>query len=135
MTRLRTIVPAMALAVGLTFGLGACSTGAQLESDLHASVLDISERAAAGDYPGALAALALLERDVNAASGDGRLDADQASAIRDAMELVRDDLEAADRAATPTPTATPNPEDGNGPGNSDDKDKGKGKGDKGKGND
>ena len=34
---------------------------------MHTSVVQIAERAAAGDYPGALAELALLDRDVTSA--------------------------------------------------------------------
>lgn len=141
MTRFSRVVPATALALSLVFGLGACTaTGAQLDADLHASVVEISDRANAGDYVGALAALALLDRDVTAASDDGRLDADREREIRAAMDLVRADLEAAEVASTPTPTPTPvtvPEDDDSGPGNSDDKgndDKGKGDG-KGKGDD
>ena len=141
MIRVRKIVPATALAVSLMFGLGACTaTGSQLDAALHASVVEIAERANAGDYPGALAELALLDRDVSAASDDGRLDADREEQIRAAMDAVRTDLEAAEVASTPTPTPATDGEgddDDSGPGNSDDKgndDKGKGDG-KGKGDD
>ena len=143
MIRISRVVPATALALSLVFGLGACAaTGAQLGADLHTSVVEISDRANAGDFAGALAELALLDRDVTAASDDGRLDADREREIRAAMDLVRADLEAAEVASTPTPTPTPTPvtvpeDDDSGPGNSDDKgndDKGKG-GDKGKGDD
>ena len=132
MIRLSRLVPATALAFCLVFGLGACTaTGAQLGADLHASVVEISDRANVGDFAGALAALALLDRDVTAASDDGRLDADREREIRAAMDLVRADLEAAEVASTPTPTPTPvtvPEDDDSGPGNSDDKgndDKGK----------
>jgi hypothetical protein len=144
MIRLSRVVPATALALSLVFGLGACAaTGTQLGADLHTSVVEISDRVNAGDFAGALAELALLDRDVSAASEDGRLDADREREIRAAMELVRADLEAAEVASTPSPTATPAPtavtvpEDDSGPGNSDDKgndDKGKGD-EKGKGGD
>ncbi|MDQ0893842.1 hypothetical protein [Agromyces ramosus] len=136
MTRIRTIVPATMLAVSLALGLSACaSSGAQLSADLHASVVQISERAATGDYAGALAELALLDRDVTSASDDGRLDSESERAIREAMELVRSDLEAAEIATTPTPEPEPAPEEG-GDDEGNDGDKGnddKGKGDKGKG--
>ena len=138
MIRLRKIVPATALAVSLMLGLGACSaTGAQLDATLHESVVAIAERANAGDYPGALAELALLDRDVSAASDDGRLDADREEQIRAAIDAVRADLEAAEVASTPAPTpATDGDDDDSGPGNSDDKGKDdKGKGDKGNGDD
>lgn len=143
MIRIRTLVPATVLAVSLAFGLGACSSsGAQLSADLHASVVQISERAATGDYAGALAALALLDRDVASASDDGRLDSDRARAIREAIELVRVDLEAAEIATTPTPEPEPAPaEDDDDDKGNDDKgnDENKGNDDKGnsggKGND
>jgi hypothetical protein len=134
MIRIRTLVPATVLAVSLAFGLGACSSsGVQLSADLHASVVQISERAATGDYAGALAALALLDRDVASASDDGRLDSDRARAIREAIELVRADLEAAEVATTPTPE--PAPAEGDDDKGNDDKgnDENKGKGDKGNG--
>jgi hypothetical protein len=106
---------------------------------MHSSVVQIAERAAEGDYAGALAELALLDRDVTSAVDAGRIDADREQEIRAAMELVRADLEAAETAETPTstPTPTPTPSDDDGedePGNSDDKGKGNDE-DKGKGND
>ena len=104
----RAILPAAALAVTLTFGLSAC--GASSESTaaaMHASVVQIAERAAAGDYAGALAELALLDRDVTNAADNGAIDAARETEIRAAMDLVRADLEAADAPATPTPTPEP----------------------------
>ena len=141
-TRLRTIIPATMLAGALAFGLGACtSTGAQSGADLRSSVVQIADRSASGDYAGALAELAQLDRRVTAASEGGSLDAEQEQAIREAMDLVHADLLAAEIATTPTPTPTPTPDpddanddDNSGPGNSDDK----GRDDKGndnKGND
>ncbi len=141
-TRVRAIIPAAMLASALAFGLGACtSTGAQPGADLRSSVVQIAERASAGDYAGALAELALLDQDVAAASEGGSLDAEQEQAIREAMDLVRADLLAAEVATTPTPTPTPtttpttqpgdDDDDNSGPGKSDDK----GKNDKGKNDD
>ena len=104
----RAILPAAVIAVALTFGLSAC--GASSESTaaaMHASVVQIAERAAVGDYAGALAGLALLERDVTSASENGTIDAAREAEIRAAMDLVRADLEAADAPATPTPTPEP----------------------------
>jgi hypothetical protein len=105
---------------------------------MHTSVVQIADRAAAGDYAGALAELALLDRDVAAALDAGRIDAEREQEIRAAMEFVRADLEAAEVATTPTPSAPPttDPADDDGddePGNSDNK--GKSNDDKGKGND
>ncbi len=98
------------LTPALAFGLGACApAGDQLEAYMHASVVEIAERSAAGDYAGALAELALLERDVTRAAGDGRIGREREQEIRVAMDLVRADLEAAGAAATPSPTTQPLP--------------------------
>jgi hypothetical protein len=129
----RVILPAAALAMALAFGLSAC--GASSESTaaaMHGSVVQIAERAAAGDYAGALAELALLDRDVTSAADNGAIDAAREAEIRAAMDLVRADLEAADAPATPTPTPEPAtvPTDDDGgadePGNDDKDNKGKG---------
>ena len=139
----RAILPAAALATGLMFGLSAC--GASSESTavaMHASVVQVAERAAAGDYAGALAELALLDRDVTSAAENGTIDGAREAEIRAAMDLVRADLEAADAPATPTPTPTPEPttvptDDGGGdePGNDDNKGKGNNNGNDDKGKD
>ncbi len=101
----RAMIPAAAIAVALTFGLSACgASGDSTAAAMHDSVVQIAERAAAGDYAGALAELALLDRDVTTAAENGAIDATREEEIRSAMELVRADLEAAD---TPTPTPEP----------------------------
>jgi len=138
--RATTIVAAaLALAVGL--GLSACASTDDEAATMHASVVRISERAASADYVGALAELERLEADVDAASADGSLDAAQEQEVREAIELVRADLEAEEVATTPTPTPTTDDSDdsddspGNSGSNKDKKNDDKGKGDKGKGND
>lgn len=137
--RRRAVLPAAAIAVALIFGLSACNTAADTSTAMHASVVQIAERAAAGDYAGALAELALLDRDVTAALDAGRIDADREQEIRAAIELVRVDLEAAEIATTPTPEPTPVEDDGDddgddAPGKSGDKgNKGKGGDDENKG--
>ena len=139
----RVIVPAAALAMALTFGLSACGASSEgTAAAMHASVVQIAERAAAGDYAGALAELALLDRDVTSAAENGTIDAAREAEIRAAMDLVRADLEAADAPATPTPTPTPEPttvptDDGGGdePGNDDNKGKGNNNGNDDKGKD
>jgi len=138
--RRRAILPAAAIAVALAFGLSACNAAENTGAAMHTSVVQIAERAAAGDYAGALAELALLDRDVAAALDAGRIDADREQEIRAAMELVRADLEAAEVATTPTPTTPPTTDpavddDDDEPGNSDDKGKGNDDKGKGKGND
>ena len=103
----RTILTAAVLTPALAFGLGACApAGDQLEAYMHASVVEIAERSAEGDYAGALAELALLERDVTRAAGDGRIGREREQEIRVAMDLVRADLEAAGAATTPPPPTT-----------------------------
>ena len=143
---MRAVIPAAALAAGLVCGLSGCGASSdQVSAAMHASVVQIAERAAAGDYPGALAELALLDRDVTSAVENGSIDATREAEIRTAMDLVRADLEAADVASTPTPTPDPatvpaddNVDDGgDAPGNDDNKGKGNNNGndDKGKNKD
>ena len=108
--RRRTAVPAVVLAAGLALGLSACAASSEnTAAAMHASVVQISERAAAGDYAGALAELALLERDVATAAENGSIDAAREAEILTAMDVVRADLEAADVATTPAPEPTTEP--------------------------
>lgn len=109
LSRRRAALPAVVIAVALTFGLSGCNTPGDTSAAMHTSVVQIAERAAAGDYAGALAELALLDRDVAAALAAGRIDTAREQEIRAAMELVRADLEAALAAAT---SPTPAPADG-----------------------
>ena len=137
----RALVPSVMIAAGLAFGLSACAASADsTAAAMHASVVQISQRAADGDYVGAIAELALLERDVDAAVDNGVIDAAREQEIRTALDLVRRDLEAADLGTVPATTPAPDPGDApaeevdDPPGNSGDKGKGeKDKGDKGKG--
>lgn len=134
----RAALPAAAIAIALTFGLSACTSTEATTTALHASVVQIAERAAAGDHAGALAELALFERDLVEAVESGQVDAEREQRIRAAMELVRADLEAAEVPTTPAPGPEPTPDDAgddagdDGPGNSSDapgKSDNKGKGD------
>ena len=134
----RVPLSAAAVAVAVTLGLSACGTSAEATTAaLRTSVVQVAERSAVGDYAGALAELALLERDLVAAVEAGRVDAEREQRIRAALELVRADLEAAEVATTPTPEPepAPAPADGGGdgggdaPGNSDNKGKSDDKGD------
>jgi len=124
----RVPLSAAAVAVAVTLGLSACGTSAEATTAaLRTSVVQVAERSAVGDYAGALAELALLERDLVAAVEAGRVDAEREQRIRAALELVRADLEAAEVATTPAPEPEPAPADGGGdggddaPGNSDNK--------------
>lgn len=123
----RTLIPAATLAIGLVFGLSACAgTSENTAAAMHASVVQIADRAAAGDYAGALAELALLERDVATAAENGSIDAARETEITAAMDLVRADLEAAEVATTPTPEPTVAPSDDDGDDGDDDSNKGPG---------
>ncbi|WP_448811591.1 hypothetical protein [Agromyces bauzanensis] len=137
---LRAALPAAAVAVALTFGLSACASTEDTVAELHTSVVQIAERAAAGDYAGALAELALLDRDVTAALDAGRIDEEREQQIRAAMDLVRADLEAAEVATTPTPEPSTSDggdttDSGGGPGNSGDAPGNSGNNGNGKGKD
>jgi hypothetical protein len=139
MRRLRsrgTVIPAAALAVGLVFGLSACAGSSEnTAAAMHDSVVQIAERAAAGDYAGALAELALLERDVATAAENGTIDAARETEITDAIEVVRADLESAEVATTPTPEPTVAPSDNGDDGGDDDSNKGPGNNNGNKGKD
>lgn len=135
----RSALRAIAVALVLALGLGSCAAqdAGQSES-FHASVVSVASHAATGDFAAARAALDLLEAEVSEAGADGKLDAARERDIRDAISLVRADLEAAEAASTstpiPTPTSVPDDDDDDGPGNSDDKGGDRGKDDdKGKG--
>ncbi|WP_168197079.1 hypothetical protein [Agromyces laixinhei] len=122
MRRVRTVIGGGLLAASLAFGLSACGqTPEAVSASLHASVVQVAERAEVGDYLGAIAALALLENDVTAAVDDGAIDADKAADIRAALALVRADLEAAETAGTPTPSPTTGGDDTDGDRNDEDK--------------
>ncbi|MDQ2661268.1 MAG: hypothetical protein M3Y52_05285 [Actinomycetota bacterium] len=125
------LLAAAAISVSLAFGMSGCVASADdVAADMHASVVQIAERAVAGDYAGALAALALLDGDVAEALESGRIDAAREQEISAAIELVRADLEAAASAATPAPA--PPPADDGGDGN--DGDGNNGDGNNGNGN-
>ncbi|MFB9308274.1 hypothetical protein BJY17_002261 [Agromyces hippuratus] len=137
--RPRTIVGAGLLAGSLVFGLAACGQSPEaVSADLHSSVVQVANRAADGDYLGAIAALALLENDVTAAVDSGTIGEQQAADIREAIALVQADLEAAEVTDSVTPTPTPSEDDdddndnrgpGNNNGNKDKKDKKQDQGD------
>ena len=127
--RRRITLAAAAVSAALALGLGGCAAQPSAAEGLHASVVQIAQRASVEDFTGAMAELLLLERAVDAAVADGTLDDAREAEIRAAIELVRADLTA---AATPTPTPTPTPtevdtgdddDDNSGPGNSGDKGK------------
>jgi hypothetical protein len=148
-----TIRAALAAAsVAVVVGLAGCA--AEPEPDLttaqaqafRSQVVAIADTSSRGEYANALAALDALQAEVDQAAADGELEGDREQRIREAMALVRTDLEAAIAAipAEPAPEPEPAPaappaddggdddggDDDSGPGNSDQgKSKGKGKGD------
>ena len=133
--RRRITLAAAAVSAALALGLGGCAAQPSPAEDLHASVVQIAQRASVEDFTGAMAELLLLERAVDAAVTEGALDDAREAEIRAAIELVRADLTA---AATPTPTPTEadtgDDDDNSGPGNSGNGSD-KGKKNKGSGND
>ena len=121
--RRRITLAAAAVSAVLALGLAGCAAQPSPAEGLHASVVQIAQRASVEDFTGAMAELLLLERAVETAVAEGTLDDAREAEIRAAIELVRADLTA---AATPTPTPTPTPteadtgddDDNSGPGNS-----------------
>jgi hypothetical protein len=141
--RLRRTLAAASVALGLIGGLASCTADPEISADASAAyraqVATIAQHSVAEDYDAALAELDALAAEVDSAVAAGTLDEARAAQIREAIDAVRADLEAAVAAATPTPTAEPEPTEDAGddaPGNSDGKgDKeDKGKSGKGKGN-
>ncbi|MEC5148642.1 hypothetical protein [Cryobacterium sp. GrIS_2_6] len=103
------------------------STASQLQS----GVLSVTEAAAAGDYPGASAALDAVQADLLTAAATGQVTGTRATEIQAAIDSVTADLAALEEAArlsSATPAAIPVPvpsvDSGNGNG------KGNGKKDK-----
>jgi hypothetical protein len=153
--RIRAALAAASVAV--VAGLAGCAAEAQPElttaqaQAFRSQVVAIADTSSRGEYAEALAALDALQAEVDRAVADGELVSDREQQIREAMALVRTDLETAIAAvAEPEPAPEPEPEpapepapapppaeggdganDNSGPGNSD---QGKSKG-KGKGND
>lgn len=152
-SRFRRAIAAASVTLALVGGLAACTAEPDLAAEqsqaYRAQVVAIAESSAAGDYAGAIAALDALQAEIDAAVADGTLTAEREQRIREAMTLVRADLDAAIAAATPPePAPTEAVDDGtddddagedaeddsSGPGNSGDnantgkgEDKGKGK--------
>ena len=155
-SRFRRTIAAASVTLALVGGLAGCTAEPELAAEqsqaYRAQVVAIAESSAAGDYAGAIAALDALQAEVDADAADDTLSGDREARIREAIALVRTDLDAAIAAATPPePAPTETVEDGaddagddggevdegdsSGPGNSDGnantgngEDKGKGKG-------
>lgn len=84
-----------------TLALSGCAPqyDAATKEDLRAQVVAVSTASAAGDWPTAIAGLDQLATEVSKARRDGRLHDQRFAAIVSAMDLVRQDLEAAVAAA------------------------------------
>ncbi len=137
--RLRRTLAAASVALGLIGGLASCAAdpeiGADTSAAFRAQVATIATHSVAEDYAGALAQLDALAAEVDAAVAAGTVDPARADQIREAIALVRADLEASIAAATPPPTAEPTPTEepaDDAPGNSDGKGNKDDKGGKGK---
>ncbi|MDY7528566.1 MULTISPECIES: hypothetical protein [Cryobacterium] len=101
------------------------STATQLQS----GVLSVTEAAAAGDYPGASAALDAVQADLLTAAATGQVTGTRATEIQAAIDSVTADLAALEEAArlsSAPPSAVPVPAPSVDSGN----DKGNGKKDK-----
>jgi hypothetical protein len=101
------------------------STATQLQS----GVLSVTVAAAAGDYPGAAAALDAVQADLLTAAATGQVTGTRATEIQAAIDGVTADLAALATAAN-TPTATPVEPLAPGPSVDSGNDKGNGKKDK-----
>jgi hypothetical protein len=150
-TRFRTAVAAAS--VGVVVGLAGCTaapepqlTTAQAQA-FRTQVVAIADTSSRGEYANALAALDALQAEVDRAVADGELAADREQRIRDAMALVRTDLETAiaavpaetepEPAPQPEPAPAPSPDDDGGDDDGDDDggdDDGDGDDDSGPGN-
>ncbi|GLI27433.1 hypothetical protein ARHIZOSPH14_16750 [Agromyces rhizosphaerae] len=97
-TRARGVLALVATAA-VAWSLAGCAAGPDLDTatgeTLQAGVAEVAQRSDEGDLAGAMAALDLLEEELAAASDDGRIDDDREAEVREAIALVRTDLESA----------------------------------------
>jgi len=126
MTRMHARGIAALLASGaLVWTLAGCAPTPALDpttgETLQGGVVEIAQRADAGDLSGALAELDLFEGELAAASEEGRIDAEREAEVREALALVRADLdsalaeqEAAEADAAAEESAAIEPEAGDG---------------------
>lgn len=90
-----------AVAVAVTLALSSCAPSYDQETEdrLRQHVVAVSEASAAGDWQAALSGLDSLAAEATSAREAGKVDAKRFETITLAMELVRQDLEAAIAAA------------------------------------
>ncbi|MBH0023350.1 hypothetical protein [Salinibacterium sp. SWN248] len=131
-------IVAVGAALMLALSLSACApTSPDFDPDaaalLQSSVADVTDAAAAGDPVAALAALDVLQEQLNENTATGAIGAEQSARIQASLDLVRTDLTAA--LPDPSPVADPvdeeSDETSNGNGNGNGKDDDKEKDDKG----
>ena len=94
---MRLILPT-SVAVAATVALSSCASAEYDEAtsqQLRGSVVAVSEASAAGDWATALAELDAMAGELDEAEAEGRVDRERHRSILMAMELVRQDLEAA----------------------------------------
>lgn len=111
----------LAALVGGTLLVAAALTGCASEGSpvqpstatpLQSGVLSVTEAAAAGDYPGASAALDAVQADLLTAAATGQVTGTRATEIQAAIDSVTADLAALEEAArlsSATPAAVPVP--------------------------
>jgi outer membrane biosynthesis protein TonB len=101
----RLLLPGGVVLAGILLsGCAADGSDAQTTATLQEGVVEIAESAASGDHDSALSSLDALAQDVDDALVAGDIDGGRAVAIRDAIEVVRADLET---LAAPEPTPSP----------------------------
>lgn len=95
----RTAMAATAVAVAVA--LTGCGGGYDeaTEASLRQRVVEVSAASAAGDWQGALAKLDAMVAELSQARADGKVDDERYESIVAAMDLVRQDLDAAITAA------------------------------------
>ena len=106
--RLAALVVGAVLVVSALTGCASDSSPVQpsTATQLQSGVLSVTQAAAAGDYPGASAALDAVQADLLTAAATGQVTGTSATEIQAAIDGVTADL-AALAAAASTPTATP----------------------------
>ncbi|GAA4195136.1 hypothetical protein GCM10022219_19660 [Microbacterium oryzae] len=101
----RLLLPGGVVLAGvLLTGCAADASDSQTTATLQDGVVEIAESAASGDHDAALSSLDALAQDVDDALVAGDIDGGRAVAIRDAIDVVRADLET---LAAPEPSPTP----------------------------
>jgi hypothetical protein len=98
---MRQRILAVAVAVTATFGLVSCAAGYDeaTKDDLREHVVAVAEASAAGDWQTALNGLDVMAAELSDARTEGKASEERFDTIVLAMELVRQDIDAAIAAA------------------------------------